>query len=80
MTMTLKEWKRQLDSDKTLFLQSKHWKKHGGGGAVAGLVGYYGNNYRESLAGYKRALSERKKIKVYEAGKKSWVKHIKQVV
>jgi hypothetical protein len=58
---SLWEWKQQLSYDKFLYLQAKKHKKmlQRAGlplDATARMVGHYGKLYRESLAGYRRAL------------------------
>jgi len=68
------DWKQQLGSDKRAYIQAKKMKKEGhtqqtGYKIVGGkekplyAVEYYGRLYRESLAGYKRAL-KRAKLKL----------------
>ena len=68
--MTSSEWHNQLLSDKELWDQSKEYSR---GTTVGDLRGYYGKNYHESLAGYRRALKrEGKKIPKKYQEKKRW--------
>ena len=66
----ISEWRRQLASDKSLYVQAKEMKKRGimqrtGTKRVKGkdkplyAVEYYGTKYRESEVGLKRALKRR---------------------